>query len=67
MIVDRSASGPCVLYRKGHLSILKTLIQAGGDVNMVAHHQMSPVHVAAWHGHQELVEELIRAGVCIYI
>ncbi len=42
--------------------MLRTLLRHGCDVDLVAHHYMSPLHIAAWHGHKELVNILVQDG-----
>ncbi len=48
--------------RKGNVRLLEILIRSGADVNLPAHHRMSPLHIAAWHGRTRAVQCLVNAG-----
>lgn len=50
-------------YRKGNTELLDLLLHFGKlDLNMVAHHKMSALHIASWHGHIYIVNKLIANG-----
>ena len=49
-------------YRRGNTVLLEQLIQNGGDINLEAHHKMTPLHIAGWFGHREVVKLLINLG-----
>lgn len=51
-------------FRKGDLAMLSTLLETGGDANALAQYQMTPLHIAAWHGHKDAVIHLAQAGKC---
>ena len=50
------------MNRLGRSETAEVLLQYEGDVNLKAHQNLTPLHVAAWHGHSETVELLIRKG-----
>lgn len=31
-------------------------------INVTGHHQMTPLHVAAWHGHSDVIRTMIKSG-----
>lgn len=47
---------------RGNTLLLQQLIQNGGDINLEAHHKMTPLHIAGWFGHREVVKLLINLG-----
>lgn len=51
-----------IACRKGHLSVVKTLIQSGADVNAADIMFHSPLAAACQNGHLRVVQELIKAG-----
>ena len=48
--------------RRGHINCVKSLIEAGADVNSINKHHNTPIMGAAEHGFNGCVEELINAG-----
>lgn len=62
---SREADGDGVLhnllYGRDFYSV-KTLIEAGADVNLVGNLGYAPLHVAAWRDHTEAIEMLLEAG-----
>ena len=42
--------------------VVKTLIQAGGDVNEQAEYGWTPLHLASDDGHVEVITALLTAG-----
>ena len=48
--------------RLGKTEVLEKLLKGGGKVNLKAHQGLSPLHVAAWHGHRDAVELLLNHG-----
>lgn len=51
-----------IACRKGHLSVVKTLIQSEADVNAADIMFHSPLAAACQNGHLRVVQELIKAG-----
>ena len=51
-----------LFYRRGNTALLQQLIETGGDINLEAHHKMTPLHIAGWFGHREVVKLLINLG-----
>lgn len=51
-----------IACRKGHLSVVKTLIKSGADVNAADIMFHSPLAAACQNGHLRVVQELIKAG-----
>ena len=50
--------------RKGHLEIVKALVEAGADTERRDDDGRSPVHWAASYGHKEVLVYLIRDRKC---
>ncbi|XP_053593925.1 putative ankyrin repeat protein RF_0381 [Microplitis demolitor] len=48
--------------RVGDIELLKQRIRQGADVNSSGQKGSSPLHVAAWYGHPEIIELLINNG-----
>ena len=49
--------------RKGHLDVVKVLVEGGGDVDVEGKKSCeSPLYLACRHGHVEMVEYLLGAG-----
>merc|ERR1711974_455453 len=46
----------------GHVEVVKSLIQAGGDVNMQSESGWTPLHCASQNGHVEVITALLAAG-----
>ncbi|KAK3258772.1 hypothetical protein CYMTET_32195 [Cymbomonas tetramitiformis] len=47
---------------RGDVPHLKRVLEAGADVAAVDEYGLSPLHLAAWHGHMEAVRELLQWG-----
>jgi cytohesin len=47
---------------RGHIEIVRALIDAGADVNKVRDNGMTPLFAAAYKGHGDIVRALIDAG-----
>jgi ankyrin repeat protein len=43
-------------------SVVRTMLNAGVDPNGVSHSGATALHLAAWHGHAEIVRLLLAAG-----
>ena len=50
-----------LLYGREYYPV-RTLIEAGADVNLVGNVGYTPLHVAAWRNHPEAIELLLNAG-----
>ena len=44
------------------MEVVKTLIQAGGEVNTQNQVGWTPLHLASWNGHVEVITALLAAG-----
>ncbi|KAI9009003.1 ankyrin repeat-containing domain protein, partial [Phycomyces nitens] len=51
--------------RSGHLTIVKLLLDHGGDINTLGHLANTPLHYASIHSHPNVVNHLIEAGADI--
>ncbi len=51
-----------LMRRKGSTEMVQLLLKKCADVNLVAHHRMAPLHIAAWHGKKEVIELLVKSG-----
>ncbi len=47
------------------MEILLTLLERHGNVDVAAHHRMTPLHVAAWHGNKEIISVLVEKGTIL--
>ena len=45
-----------------YLEIVKLLLKEGADVNVVNHIDLTPLMIAAWRGHTEVLKLLLEAG-----
>ncbi|CAM9170232.1 unnamed protein product [Ectocarpus sp. 6 AP-2014] len=62
-ILDKSGSSPLtVASQRGHLSTVKTLLNAGADVSMRTGHRNSPLHSAAREGQVEVITAILEHG-----
>ncbi|MDD9899979.1 MAG: ankyrin repeat domain-containing protein [Alphaproteobacteria bacterium] len=48
--------------KKGYVSLVKSMIKAGVDVNVADGERNTPLHYAAYHGRKEIVALLLEAG-----
>ena len=51
-----------IASEKGHLEIVRLLIESGGSVNQPHKTGATPLHVASQEGHLEIVKLLIESG-----
>lgn len=59
---------PLILaVERGHLELVKSLVQAGADINHANVDQMTPLMAACQKGHKEIVQYLIKMGAEIYV
>ena len=52
----------CTASDKGHIDVVKTLIEAGANVNQLDKNECSPLYLASSKGHLDVVKTLIEAG-----
>ena len=45
------------------MELIQELIDFGADINAGAYHDMAPLHIAVWHGRQDVIQLLIEEGV----
>ena len=48
--------------KNGQVEVVKKLIQAGGDVNEQTEYGSTPLLLASWFGHVEVITALLAAG-----
>jgi len=48
---------------KGHLDIVKYLVENGADINVKNSGQQTPLHYSCFEGHLSVVEYLISKGI----
>ncbi|KAL5509633.1 hypothetical protein EMCRGX_G005033 [Ephydatia muelleri] len=68
MIQRKTTNGCSPLYTasgKGHLDVVKTLLEAGANINQVNKNGCSPLYTASRHGHLDVVKTLLEAGANI--
>ncbi|OCA06892.1 ankyrin repeat family protein [Wolbachia endosymbiont of Trichogramma pretiosum] len=46
----------------GYANIVKTLLEKGANVNEKGWYDMTPLHFAAYNGHEKTIESSIQAG-----
>lgn len=56
------AAALCLMARQGHTLAVRTLLEAGVDVNIKSSHKQTALHEAADHGRAEIVQILVDAG-----
>jgi|EP01043_Picozoa_sp_COSAG02_P006363 ankyrin repeat protein len=47
---------------RGHRTVTNRLLRAGADVHLVSKHHNSALHLAAMHGYEDIVRELLAKG-----
>ena len=50
------------LYREGHISVAKMLLEAGADVETPDNYGQTPFFMACWKGHAEVANLLLEYG-----
>eukprot|EP00731_Ephydatia_muelleri_P035118 Em0098g4a len=52
---------------KGHLDVVKTLLEAGANINQADKDNTTPLYVASQNGHHDVVQTLLGAGADVNI
>ena len=52
---------------KGHSNCVETLLQHGADVNAGDKYNWTPLFIASWNGHIDVVKKLLKAGADPFI